>query len=309
MYSVTVTEGNDEHWGKCITITNGVVELVATLDIGPRIIRFGIVNGPNEFYEVLEPEVDDPIDPDFAPFGNEGNWHIRGGHRFWVAPEALPRTYYPDNKPIRYEILNNGVRLMPEVQNWTQFELKLEVCMANDGQVTVRHYLTNRSPFTVECAPWAVTVMKAGGLQVVPQSKKDVFLLHNRTISLWTYTEMDDSRVHWGKDYITLRPHAEIDHAFKFGVHTEHGYAAYFNHGNLFVKQYDPVEDGNYPDGGVSYETYTNGDMCEMETLGVLQPLAPGATVTHDERWRLIPNVPEPQSDEEIARSVEQYIL
>jgi hypothetical protein len=53
--------------------------------------------------------------------------------------------------------------------------------------------------------------MKIGGLQVVPQPKKDTDLLGNRIIALWPYSEMDDSRVHWGKDYITLRPMHQAD--------------------------------------------------------------------------------------------------
>lgn len=310
MGSVSVTEGNEGRWGRCVRLTNGTVELCATLDVGPRIIRFAVIDGPNEFYEVTDsgPEVNTPLEPGMEAFGEKGNWHIRGGHRLWTAPEAMPRTYIPDNESVQYDILENGVRLKSGVQPWTQMETEIEVRMAQDGEVTVCHYITNRSPWPVECAPWAVTVLKAGGLQVVPQSKKEVYLLHNRTISLWTYTEMGDSRVNWGTDYITLRPDSKVDHPFKFGVHTEHGYAAYFNHGNLFVKRYSPVEDGKYPDGGVSYETYTNGDMCEMETLGVLQMMQPGQRVEHVERWRLIPGVPCPQSPEELDRAIKQHV-
>lgn len=306
---VNTEEIQHPHWGRCVSITNGVVEVVATLDVGPRIIRFGAVGGPNEFYESTEPEINDPIEPQFEVFGAEGNWHIRGGHRLWVAPEAMPRTYYPDNKPVQYQIIENGVRLTPPLQLWTQMQMEMDVTMNENGEVDVMHRVTNRSAWPVECAPWAVTVMKVGGLQAVPQSKKDAGLLNNRTLSLWTYSHMADSRVTWGTEYITVRPCAQADGPFKFGLHSEHGYAAYFNHNNLFVKRYSPVENGNYPDGGVSYETYTDANVCEMETLGVLQTLQPGQTAEHAEKWQLILNVPQPKTDDELKDVIQTYVL
>lgn len=309
MGQVELEEIQYGHWGKCLKITNGVVDLVATLDVGPRIIRFGVVDGPNEFYEVKGEEVNQPIEPNFLVYGDQGNFHLRGGHRLWVAPEAMPRTYVPDNNPVTYQLLPNGVRLTPPLQPWTQFQLELEVTMGQDGQVTILHQVTNQGAWPVECAPWAVTMMCVGGLEVVPQSKKEVFLLHNRTISLWSYSQMGDSRVNWGTDYITLRPTANATGAFKFGVHSEHGYAAYFNHGNLFVKRYSPVENGNYPDGGVSYETYTDANCCEMETLGQLISLQPGQTAQHVETWQLIPQVLQPESAEEIDKAIKQHVL
>lgn len=308
MGQISVEETQYHHWGKCIKISNGTIELIATVEVGPRIIRLGVIDGPNEFREDLAPEVDTPIDPEFTVFGEEGNWHIRGGHRLWVAPEVMPRTYYPDNKPVAYEKLPNGVRLTPPVQHWTHMQQEMEVTMEEDGTVTVVHRVTNRSPWPIECAPWAVSAMEVGGLEAVPQSKKEAGLLPNRSIVLWTYSDMADSRVKWGTDYIILRPNAKADHAFKVGVHNEYGYAAYFNHGNLFIKEYSPVEDETYPDEGCSYETYTDSMVCEMETLAPLKVLEAGATAEHTERWRLIPNVPEPESAEELKKTLSQYM-
>ena len=44
-------------------------------------------------------------------------------------------------------------------------------------------------------------------------------------------------------------------------------------------------EIGDYPDCGCSFETFTNADFLELETLGPLTRLHPGETVTHTERW------------------------
>ena len=55
----------------------------------------------------------------------------------------------------------------------------------------------------------------------------------------------------------------------------------------LFIKSFAYHEGRRYPDGGVNYETFTNGDMLEMESLGPLQTLEPGHSVEHDETWEL----------------------
>ena len=42
-----------------------------------------------------------------------------------------------------------------------------------------------------------------------------------------------------------------------------------------------------YPDFGCSFETFTNDEMLELETLGALVELARGRTVEHRETWML----------------------
>ena len=54
-----------------------------------------------------------------------------------------------------------------------------------------------------------------------------------------------------------------------------------------------------YPDYGVSYETYTNDYMMEMESLSPLTRLEPGDTINHLEEWELIENVSRPAADNE----------
>ncbi len=39
-------------WSNCHRVTNGRVELIATGDVGPRIIRFGFTGGANLFGEI-----------------------------------------------------------------------------------------------------------------------------------------------------------------------------------------------------------------------------------------------------------------
>jgi len=305
---ITIKEITYGKWGRCVEISNGVIDLVATLDFGPRIIRFGLVGGTNEFFEDSNDVLSQNGNSAFEIFGDEGYWHIYGGHRLWTSPEAMPRSYYPDNEPVNYTVIPNGVRLTPPPQAWNELQMEMEVTITDNGIVNVAHKITNIGAWEAEFAAWALTVMKIGGLEVIPQPNRDTDLLGNRIIALWPYTAMNDSRVNWGKDFITLRPSAQSKSAFKFGINNEHGLATYFNHGNLFIKRYSPIEDGNYPDGGVSFETYTNNTMVEIETLGELKKVKPNETVTHVETWELIANVSEPESLQDINDAFSEYI-
>jgi hypothetical protein len=268
-----------------------------------------VIGGSNEFFEDKDDVLNEAKNSDkFSVFGDEGYWHIYGGHRLWISPEAHPQVYYPDNSPIEYELTENGVRLIPPVESFTCIRKEIEITFNDSGIITVCHRVTNENAFDVSFAPWALTVLENGGLQIIPQPKRKSGLLHNRVISLWEYSDMADERVSWGKDYIKLRPNDKAEGPFKLAINNEEGWAAYFNHNNLFVKYYDHKADVLYPDGGVSYETYTNRYMMEMETLGEYRSVAPFETVEHTERWELIPNVAEPKSDLELEQVLEKMI-
>jgi len=66
------------------------------------------------------------------------------------------------------------------------------------------------------------------------------------------------------------------------------GWVGYLNGGTLFVKRFTRQWGKAYPDRGVNYETFTNQDMLEMESLGPLVRLAPREAVEHAEQWDLL---------------------
>lgn len=298
-------------WGNCLRLSNGKAELLITLDFGPRIIRFGWVGGQNIFCEDTQVESSMAGEEMDQAYGKGATWYIRGGHRLWTSPEAAPRSYYPDNEPVAWEEIENGVRLTPPPQKWTQLQMVLEVTMCpKDARVTVVHKITNLGAWDVEFAAWGLTVLARGGLEFVPQPQKDTVLLGNRVLALWPYTRMTDERVYWGDRFISLQQDPKADHPIKFGINSEHGYAAYFLNGDLFVKQFAIDESAQYPDAGMSFETYTNSLMLEMESISPLKKTAPGETLEHTEHWSLFSGVTAPDSQDEAAMEqiAKQYI-
>lgn len=287
----TVRYGN---WGNCVEISNGIVDVVATLDFGPRIIRCGFAGKANMFKE----DTDRMIKEDVRGFSEEEEtWYIYGGHRFWTGPESYPRSYYPDNVPVAWKATANGAVLTAPVENWNQYRKEIEISMDDNGEITVMHRITNLGAWAVELSPWALTVMAQGGTAIIPQVKRDTGLLGNRILALWPYSRMDDSRVSWGNDFILIRQGPGVT-PFKIGTNNENGWAAYYNGGNLFIKYYGHNRDGKYPDFGVSFESYVNNHFLELESLGELKTLQPGETAAHTETWNLFQNVDLPVGEE-----------
>lgn len=297
---ITIKEITYKDYGNCVEISNGKVDLVITVDIGPRIIRFGLIGKENELCEA----------PTNTLSTERGQWRILGGHRLWHSPENDPRTYSLDDEPVEWMPIENGIRISQKVEPWVQVKKEMDITLAACcNKVNIIHRLTNMNAWPIELSVWGITVMATGGKEIVPQPQRDTGLLGNRVLALWPYTKMNDSRVYWGDKYIVLQQDPNAQSPFKFGISNEDGWAAYFNHGNMFIKRYTHIMGAQYPDFGVSYETYTNDFMLEMESLSPLIKLDVNATATHVEEWELIEEVECPSDDEaEIDKLVSKYI-
>jgi hypothetical protein len=183
----------------------------------------------------------------------KGSWKLYGGHRLWTSPEELPRTYYPDNEEVGYEIIPDGVILRPPVENWTSIQKEIKIVFDQD-KVHVNHGIRNVGAWPIELAPWALSVMKTGGVAIVPHARRQTGLLPNRTISLWPYCNMADSRLNWGEKYISVKQCTETEDPFKLGTNNEEGWVSYHVDGVLFRKQHHHDVHAVYPDNGSSLE-------------------------------------------------------
>lgn len=285
-------------WANNIKLSNGAIELIATADVGPRILRFGFVGGDNllkEFPEQLGGQFED-------------EWMIRGGHRLWHAPEVKPRTYALDNSPVEVEELGDfGVRLLPGAESENGIQKEMDIIMsADDNLVTVVHRLTNIGPWDIELSAWALTVMAPGGVCIVPLPEKrphTEVVLPEFPLITWPYTDLADSRCGWGSRYITFRQDAQKGPG-KFGMAVSLGWAAYQLRGTLFVKYFDYDPCMTYPDLGCNFETFSNEEMLEVETLGPQVLLGSGDTIEHTETWRLFADVPAITDEDSIDRFV-----
>lgn len=287
---ITKREITYKSFGRCLEISNGIVAAVVTLDVGPRVIRYSFVDGENVMFEDNDRVFFEKGEAFDRAFGIGSVWYTYGGHRLWTSPEGYPRSYYPENSPVPYTSTERGAIFSPAAQNWTGYQYEIEIEMSEDSSDTaVRMRITNRAAWPVTLAPWGISALTAGGTIVVPMPETNTGVLPNRHISLWSYDRMTDPRFKMLDKYLILRQDPDDDGSpFKFGLGSEHGYAMFFVHGDMFLKRFEAKRNGNYPDGGMSFESYTNNLFIEMESLGELVTLNCGETAEHTETWSLL---------------------
>ncbi|MCK5128600.1 MAG: hypothetical protein KAQ68_02015 [Clostridiales bacterium] len=288
MTNIKIKEIEFGAFGRCVEISNGKVEVVITLDMGPRVIRYGLTGKANMFCN--------KIDETYEKTG----WKILGGHRIWMSPEHDVLTYEPDNEPIEYKQITGGVHIIGNLEKGTGLRKEMFVMLEEIGtNVAIKHCITNNNLWPVELAAWAMSVMAPGGMEVVPVNREDTGLLANGWLGIWPYSKMNDPRVWWGERYITLKSVVGYDGSFKFGITNPLGWAAYFYEGMAFVKKFQYSQGADYPDGGMNYETFTNDFMLEMESLSPLQKIEHKQSIVHLECWSLIDNIACPESDDD----------
>jgi len=283
---------NFEGWPNCIRLSNGQVELIITTDIGPRIIRFGYINEQNMFH----------VSP--ADKGKTGgnDWHLYGGHRFWHAPEAAPRSYSPDNSPVKYEWDGKTLKLTQDIEPTTSMVKEMEISLSlGKNEVEVLHRIINHSCWSVELSPWAITACATGGRAIIPQEPYIApadNLLPVRPIVLWSYTRMADPRYDWGDRFIQAKQNPSFVSETKIGLLNKQRWAAFYKNKTLFVKTFEYNPNVLYPDYGCNNEIYMNGDFLEVETLGPLVKVVPDGYVEHTEHW-ILAHTPNLSEDEE----------
>lgn len=267
-------------WPNCIRVSNGEIELVATTDVGPRIIRLGFVNGQNLFNNYAE------------TLGRTGDreWHNYGGHRLWHAPEAFPRTYALDNEPVQHT-MDGTTLVLRNREAANELDKEMRVTLSPTSPVVeVAHRIVNRGLWACELAPWALSVMAPGGRAIYPQEEfrpHPEMLVPARPLVLWYFTDMSDPRWTWGRKYIQLRQDPKTTTKQKVGFLNKQGWAAYLLGGDALIIRYPYDPRATYADMGCNTETYTDSEMLEVETLGPLTRLEPGEGVDHVESWTL----------------------
>ncbi len=282
---VKVTKTEYKGWQNCYRVSNGEVELIVTGDVGPRVIRFGFVGGQNLFKEYAE---------QLGKSGEE-KFQLRGGSRVWKAPEDPIATWAPDNVAVEIIPTASGLIARAPVEPLSSLQKEIEVSMAPSGtEVTVMHRITNRSLYTLEFSPWTLTMMAPGGLAISgfpPRGKHPINLEATNPLVMWAYTNLADKRLTFTRKYLLLRQDPSNSEAEKLGTFNADTWAAYLLNGEVFVKRTPADPSKAYPDFGCSFETFTNNEFLEIETLGPMTKVAPGKSVEHVEFWSLHRNV------------------
>ena len=286
----------------CVVLQNETVRLLVTESVGPRIISYALPGAENVLAEIPELTLDCP---------GAGAFHLWGGHRLWHAPEVARRTYLPDDRPVTITPRPNGLHVLQDTQPASGIQKALDIQLSDAGStVIIDHYLTNHSLWPIECAPWAITQLKPGGVAILPQRTVQADpdgLLPNRSLAFWTYADIQADNVFLDNDQIRIRAQPS-DTPFKVGFPNDHGWLAYVHADQLFLKRavYDPTQ--AYYDYNSSSQCYCGNAFIELETLGPKTTIQPGQTIAHRESWQLFQDDALRVPDEQLLPAIQRYL-
>jgi hypothetical protein len=282
-------------WKNCVELQSGKFRIVVTTEVGPRVIGAFVGKGANMMCVV----------PEMAGKKGGNEWKIYGGHRLWHAPEAKPRCYALDNSAVDIKTTRDGIAFTAGTEKETGIYKSITIKPLGKEKFRIRHILRNDNPWEIELAAWALTVMDAGGVAVIPMPAGDKkALLPNRYLTIWPYTNLADGRLTFGEKYVLLHQKRGFKNSSKIGLNCEDGWMAYVNRGCALIKRFTHMAGAMYPDNGCSIEAYTCDFMLEIETLSPLYLLAPGEEIVHDEEWEGKDGIGEINTEKDVRSSL-----
>ena len=274
-------QGEDFYGLPVVTVSNGDLELDVLETAGPRIIRFRsrLAGEKNILAETPDQRISTP----------HGDYRVLGGHRLQTAPETLPSTYIPDNRPVQIHETAKGVNIASQVEPETGLSRAISVQFTEEQvPVTITHQIKNHGAQPLQLSAWSLTMLPPGGRIIMPlrfSNDKSQKVLPDRSLVFWPYSRLEAGNFSFSEK--TAELNSSNDHTpFKFGGMAE--WLAYeFDH-LVFVKTIFVQNALPYPDRGCSVEAYANGNFVELESLSPLVLLEPGQYIEHIEKWQLI---------------------
>ena len=275
---VRATPG-DYHGRPTMQIANGLIQVEVLASAGPRII--GLRSATSTVNLLAET-------PDLGWETALGRYELLGGHRLWIAPEDSAVGAAPDSVGLTVDALVDGLRLTGAVELATgcvrSIEVRLDPGLAS---LAVLHCVENRGLRSLELAPWAITQLPLGGLALLPQ--RPALPGHrarpNRNLVLWPYASWEDPRLCIRDGLVAVSAVAGAE--LKIGFLDDAGWVAYVREGTALVRRFDAELDRAHPDLGCNVEAYCGPNYLELEVLGPLRTLGPGASMSLLERWEV----------------------
>lgn len=291
---VTIERIEYRGWHDSYRLTAGEYSLVVVPEIGGRIMEYSY-GGQNVIWE------------NAGEFGQtyplSKDAHDYGGSKLWVTPQedwSWPPSPMLDfgKANVQIEQTPKGLPLIrvigcPDLETGVVFTK--EISLDDSGDVSITHRLTNISGKTLNHGVWEITHAQTPCLVAFPIKAKSRFPGGITYIT----AESRNSRQFSVKNGLCVVNY--LGEMGKIGADSDGPWMIWFQGNLAFVKLFDGMRKGaEYPDGGCSVQVLTSDaklGYVEMETMGPIAKLAPGAKSELIEHWRIF-RLSQPVKDE-----------
>jgi hypothetical protein len=263
--------------GAIIEAEMGPYLLAASTSFGPRLVSLRFRQGPELFAQLGD---DIAIEhPD------SGTYRFHGGHRLWAAPEVPSISYASDDHDC---VVTTGPdRLTISAPVDSAGIIKRVSVGLEEATLAVDHFMENAGDHPIAVAPWGITQFRMGGVALIPAGTPGASgaVQGDSSLVIWPYTDLADPRLSWRRRAALIR--GAPGPRFKIGSSPTPGRIGYWIEQQLFTKAMAPAEAGRYADRGAVAQVFVDESFCELESLGPIVALEPGALATHREVWEV----------------------
>lgn len=293
--SISVKEINDMNYGRCVDISNGILNVTITIDYGPRIIKYCPQNMINPFYCDNGYKYSYPQN-----LSNSSElFYLYGGHRMWVSTENGEKSKYPDNTPVVYSPTAEGVKFSILRDNTEGIILSLDIMLTQETtDIMVVHSVQNVSHTPKVLSVNADTALCKKGFAYSLQGNKD------KSISLYNLSKWQDKRLYIADNYVTVDSSGRDE--FDIGIKNTEGCCGYVNDNFIFNKRYIHNSKLDYPKKEISTEIKIYNDYISLNTVSPLYIVEAGEIIRHVENWSYIKH--NYKADEICGEKFENYI-
>lgn len=295
-------------YGSCISISNDTIELIVTVEKGPRIVYLGFVGEDNILYndtalkyKFLNKEISQIC-------GQTAYHYLYGGHRFYLSPSHLEQARYPDNDAVIYSVDDDGITFQSLTQINSNMQLSCKIMLKETGtDFMIVHTVANRSSEIKHAALCTTTMVNQKGYVILPQNAGNDIFIANRVYVCWPFTRLHDSRLSMNDSFMTIQQNPSINYPFKIGYNNTQGQISYVTGDTVLSKHYVHDPQAVYPDNGASSQIYCCKDFLELTVQSPMYRISPDETIKHVENFSLhhTQTPKKPKNDEEYQSFLE----
>ena len=282
--ALTVKEVTDERLGHCALLENEGIEIMVTLDYGPRIVSVHREGEPNLIYNNSTPEL-----------------QRNHGHKMRITLEKSTNPIYCDDLPVRYIPLSDGVSFVQTLTEPAQLELTMDIVFSTDiGSFMVVHGAMNKSLEDIKLSIYTETPFCNEGFVFIPQSNIHEKEKPSRVLTLFDNAGWNDKRLFIGNQYVTVNGNVletedngeyQLVDAdlyaprLKIGVNNTAGFCGYLLNGHSLIKRYVHNRNALYPFNSCSAFATANDGYLSIQNTGPFYITGPGESARHIESW------------------------